>query len=47
MIVRPEHFEFDRYKTRETERIAHDQTLSQEQRHLISHRSACCGGRGA
>lgn len=36
MIVRSEHFRFDRDKARETERLAHDQMLSQEQRDLIS-----------
>jgi len=36
MIVRSEHFGFDRDKARDIKRLAHDQTLCQEQRDLIA-----------
>lgn len=36
MIVRPEQFAFDREKRRETDRLATDETLSNEQRDLVS-----------
>ena len=36
MIVRPEHFAFDREKQRKLEELARDDTLSQQQRESVS-----------
>ncbi len=40
MIVRSQHFEFDRDGSREVARLATDQTLSEEQRELINEAGA-------